>query len=750
MAKQDRKRINMAIALVASVVLAVGLVPVPAIAVGTGDELGGLASEASPAAATPDAVPLTQGDEGTASDEQPAKAESPAFAQSATVDGVTVTVEADAGVFPEGARLSVAGATSSVTEAAVSTERETGANVAASYTFDIKVLDADGEEIQPADGKTVRVSFKAAEVADPNLDVSVYHVPESGAADALGVDVTGATATAETDGFSYYTVEFTYGELQYVLKGGEKVPLADVLAAVGLSGEATGVEVSNSERFSASKESGGWVITSHEAFSSDEWMRVTIAGRAYEIKVTDSQVEGDYTYDVYDSGTANAHAEIEGYSGAGGAIAIPSELGGVPVKIIGAYAFKDCKGLTSVTIPASVTSIYDRAFNDCTSLASVTIQEGVTTIGDSSFRGCSSLASVTIPASVTSIENEAFYDCASSMAVYYAGTPGQMDAWQKAGRIPQNATVHYMYTVTWKQDDGAVIDTTKVEQGKVPTHADPTKAADSKYTYTFVGWTPEIVAATGEATYTANYGKTLNKYKVTFVDEDGTVLKAATEYDYGTKAADIEKPSDPTKKADAQYSYTFAGWSPEIADVTADATYKATYSKTAKAGSYEAASGDGSTWTKGSTDPITLTFKRATDDERTFDLFKGVEVDGKAVPEKDASGKANWTAKKGSLILSLQPSYLETLSTGKHTVTAVFDDGSASATFTVEAKASPTPASGTTKGTSTSASPKTGDETGGTVVVLSVTAGAALCLALFALSQRKRRKPAHAGKHARR
>lgn len=172
--------------------------------------------------------------------------------------------------------------------------------------------------------------------------------------------------------------------------------------------------------------------------------------------------------------------------------------------------------------------------------------------------------------------------------------------------------------------------------------------------------------------------------------------------------------------------------------------------KPGEKGSYEAASGSGSTWTKGSTDPVTLTFKRATDDERTFDLFEGVEVDGKAVPEKDASGKANWTAKKGSLILSLQPSFLETLSTGKHTVTAVFDDGSASATFTVEAKASPTPASGTTKGTSTSASPKTGDETGGTVVVLSVTAGTALCLALFALSQRKRRKPAHAGKHARR
>ena len=72
------------------------------------------------------------------------------------------------------------------------------------------------------------------------------------------------------------------------------------------------------------------------------------------------------------------------------------------------------------------------------------------------------------------------------------------------------------------------------------------------------------------------------KYKVTFVDEDGTVLKEATEYDYGTKAASIVKPDDPTKDPTAEHTYTFAGWTPEIADVTKDATYKATYEKTVR------------------------------------------------------------------------------------------------------------------------------------------------------------------------
>ena len=61
------------------------------------------------------------------------------------------------------------------------------------------------------------------------------------------------------------------------------------------------------------------------------------------------------------------------------------------------------------------------------------------------------------------------------------------------------------YTITWLNDDGSVIDFTEVEEGAVPTHANPTKAADAHYTYTFSGWEPEITAAYDDAEYTATY-----------------------------------------------------------------------------------------------------------------------------------------------------------------------------------------------------------------------------------------------------
>ena len=71
---------------------------------------------------------------------------------------------------------------------------------------------------------------------------------------------------------------------------------------------------------------------------------------------------------------------------------------------IGGYAFADCSGLTSVTIPDSVTSIGNNEFYGCSGLTSVIIGNGLSTIPINAFYGCSKLISIVIPDTVINIE----------------------------------------------------------------------------------------------------------------------------------------------------------------------------------------------------------------------------------------------------------------------------------------------------------------------------------------------------------
>ena len=87
------------------------------------------------------------------------------------------------------------------------------------------------------------------------------------------------------------------------------------------------------------------------------------------------------------------------------------------VTSIGADAFYNCSGLTSVNIPSSVTSIGHYAFKGCSGLTSVNIPSSVTSIGCEAFRGCTGLTSVNIPSSVTSIGHGAFEDCSGLTSV---------------------------------------------------------------------------------------------------------------------------------------------------------------------------------------------------------------------------------------------------------------------------------------------------------------------------------------------
>ena len=93
---------------------------------------------------------------------------------------------------------------------------------------------------------------------------------------------------------------------------------------------------------------------------------------------------------------------------------------------IGKYAFSDCSGLTSLTLPVGITTIGSSAFSGCSGLTSLNLPAGITSIGSSAFSGCSRLTSLTLPAGITEIGSYAFSYCSglTSIYVYSEKVPG--------------------------------------------------------------------------------------------------------------------------------------------------------------------------------------------------------------------------------------------------------------------------------------------------------------------------------------
>lgn len=220
----------------------------------------------------------------------------PEFLQQEIIGDVIINVYAPEGVFPDNSHLYVEKVEQTKEISDVLDEvRDENKNVVESYTFDIKVLNEFDEEIQPSDGSKVKVSFSMQHVTNENLQTDVYHIedvnPEELTVDnvqVLEVITEGDEAVVETESFSFYTVEFTYNNLQYVLEGDSTILLSDILNHLGLTGTVENVEVSNSELFNAYKnDEGVWLIEALQAFTSNEWMKVTIDGVEYEIVVTD-------------------------------------------------------------------------------------------------------------------------------------------------------------------------------------------------------------------------------------------------------------------------------------------------------------------------------------------------------------------------------------------------------------------------------------------------------------------------------
>lgn len=128
------------------------------------------------------------------------------------------------------------------------------------------------------------------------------------------------------------------------------------------------------------------------------------------------QTIDDIFYELYEDGTARiVNASVEGECTIPSSIQLDGKM--YEVTAINYEAFRECSGLTSVTIPNNITSIGCSAFRFCSNLQSVTLSNNITKISNYAFDGCSNLNRVIIPDNVISVGAYSFQNCTNLASV---------------------------------------------------------------------------------------------------------------------------------------------------------------------------------------------------------------------------------------------------------------------------------------------------------------------------------------------
>lgn len=97
--------------------------------------------------------------------------------------------------------------------------------------------------------------------------------------------------------------------------------------------------------------------------------------------------------------------------GASGTLVVPDTIDGYPVTQISGSAFAGRTGLTSVTLPSSITTMGDGVFRGCTGLVSVNIPGTIGVLPARTFYQCTNLKDVIYSPGISRIEQEAFEGC---------------------------------------------------------------------------------------------------------------------------------------------------------------------------------------------------------------------------------------------------------------------------------------------------------------------------------------------------
>ena len=270
------------------------------------------------------------------------------------------------------------------------------------------------------------------------------------------------------------------------------------------------------------------------------------------------------------------------------------------VAYIGSSAFSGCSGLTSVSIPNSVTSIREFAFSGCSGLTSVSIPNSVTFIMSGVFYACSGLTSVSIPNSVTGIGDLAFYGCSGLTSVKcLASIPPSIgnNSFQNISdtctlTVPCSSLEAYTtsdwntYFATRISEDLSFelsVSANDEAYGSVEVETQScnvkTLTAIANEGYEFTAWNdgntenPRTVSITSDTTFMAIFTEAVSTPTITVTVNDATMGSASYTLDGNTAVL----------TATANEGYEFTGWNdgntenPRTVTITSDTAFMAIF-----------------------------------------------------------------------------------------------------------------------------------------------------------------------------
>ncbi len=279
------------------------------------------------------------------------------------------------------------------------------------------------------------------------------------------------------------------------------------------------------------------------------------------------------------------------------------------IETIESGAFGYVTRLSEITIPDTVLTIENDAFFN-TGLTDINIPSSVTNIGQRAFSYGTNAESVTINRkddTALVIGQNAFFSKISSKTIDL-NYNGSLDGYTPSYSITEGCgmTVEDDSLLFTNDNCSTTEETLQIESFTTDNSFDSnygsgtmsdqtftygtaqnlTANAFTRTGYTFTGWN---TTANGTGTAYENAQSVINPvggmvlyaqwepnvYTITWRDEDGTEL-GTTSVSYGVTPT-FDSPS---KAADSQYKYVFAGWYPSLEVVTGDAVYTATYTST--------------------------------------------------------------------------------------------------------------------------------------------------------------------------